>query len=152
MPVNKKFLGLILAVSAVLGCASPVEISKTVWGSSTRALEEARPNGIIKTYDISLNRCYDEALKAVQDEGYVIFINNKQKATIVVMGIKGNVNTTEVGIFFSEITNNQTKIYISSLASTAKRTVAEHIYPKLDTAFGVEDTQPVTTIDEKQSP
>ena len=123
-----------------------MEISKTVWGSSTRALEKARVNGIIKTYDAPLGRCYDEVLKAVGEAEYEVFINNKSKATIVVMGIKGAVNTTEVGIFFSEISDTQTKIYISSLSSNAKRIVAEAVFPKLDLVFGAHTDQATTTI------
>jgi hypothetical protein len=138
------FLCLILT-----GCGHAIEFSKTIWGSSTRALEEARVNGIIKTYDCSLSRCYDEVLKAAQDAQYTVFINNKAKATIVVMGIKGSVDTTEVGIFFSDISDTQTKIYISSLSSNAKRTVAHTVFPKLDAILGTTGTQSTTTIGEQ---
>ncbi len=145
--IRTNVAAMIVAV-VFLGC-TPLEISRTVWGSSTRALEEARVNGIIKTYDAPLSRCYDEALMAAQEAEYEVFIQNKPRATIVVMGIKGSVNTTEVGIFFSEISDTQTKVYISSLSSNAKRTVAQNILPKLDELFGVPDTQPTTTIDEQ---
>lgn len=141
------FVAVVIAF-IFLGC-SPLEISKTVWGSSTRKLEEARVNGIIKIYDAPLSRCYDEALKAAQEAEYEIFIQNKSKATIVVMGIKGSVNTTEVGIFFSEISDKQTKIYVSSLSSNAKRTVAQHIFQKLDLIFDSQLNQPTTTIDDQ---
>jgi hypothetical protein len=139
---------LIIMVLSLLfaGCGHVEEFSKTVWGSSTRALEEARVNGIIKTYNCTVSRCYDEALKAVQDAKYTVFIDNKLKATIVVMGIKGSVNTTEVGIFFSDISDTQTKIYISSLSSNAKRSVAQQVLPKLDEVFGVEESGSTTTI------
>jgi hypothetical protein len=141
-----RIIGILILVLAFAGCAHVEEFSKTVWGSSTRALEEARVNGIIKTYNCTVDRCYDEALKAAEDAKYTIFINNKSKATIVVMGIKGSVNTTEVGIFFSDISDTQTKIYISSLSSNAKRLVAQRILPKLDEVFGAEETRSTTTI------
>ena len=128
------------------GCGHVSEFSKTVWGSSTRALEEARVKGIVKAYDCSVSRCYDEVLKAVEEQEYKIFINNKPKATIVVMGIPGSVDTTEVGIFFSDISDTQTKIYVSSLSSNAKRTVAQKIFPDLDEVFGITDHQASTTI------
>lgn len=146
---------LILCVLALCcGCAPAIEFSKTVWGSSTRALEEARVNGIVRTYDAAVGRCYDEVLKLLKDNDnketkLKIFIQNKPKATIVVMGIPGSVNTTEVGIFFAEMTDNKTKIYISSLSSNAKRIVAEKIFPRLDTILGVSDNQEVTVIEEQ---
>ena len=140
---------LISAVSFSAGCASPVEISKTVWGSSTRALEEARVNGIVKIYDAPPGRCYDEALKAAVESDFKIFIENKTKATIVVMGVKGSINTTEVGIFCTEVSDNKSKIYISSLSSNAKRIVAEKIFPIIDTVLGSSDNQTVTVINEQ---
>jgi signal recognition particle GTPase len=140
-------IAIMIVLFALCGCGHVTEFSKTIWGSSTQALEEARVNGIIKTYDCSVSRCYDEVLKAVQDEKYTVFINNKPKATIVVMGVKGSVNTTEIGIFFSDISDEQTKIYVSSLSSNAKRTVAQKIFAKLDDIFGVHDNQSSTLID-----
>jgi signal recognition particle GTPase len=143
------FAAIILALAAA-GCGHVSEFSKTVWGSSTRALEQARVNGLAKTYDCSVDRCYDEVIKIVQEAEYTVFIDNKHKATIVVMGIPGSVNTTEVGIFFTDVTDNQTKIYVSSLSSNAKRTVAHKIFPELDEIFGIDGSQSTTTIDGEQ--
>ncbi len=143
------FLAIIVLLAAA-GCGHVSEFSKTIWGSSTRALEEARVNGIVKTYDCPVNRCYDEVIKIIEETEYTLFIDNKRKATIVVMGIPGSVNTTEVGIFFSDISDAQTKIYVSSLSSNAKRTVAHTIFPELDEIFGLTDTQSTTTIDGEQ--
>ena len=142
-----RILTAVIFVLSVAGCGHATEFSKTVWGSSTRALEEARVNGIIKTYDCAVDRCYDEVLKIVEEAGYTVFIGNKRKATIVLMGIPGSVITTEVGVFFSDVSDAQTKIYVSSLSSNAKRTVAHQIFPELDEIFGLIDTQPTTTID-----
>ena len=149
--MNQIFLNSFLAFAFFIcaGCAQTVEFSKTIWGSSTRALEKARVNGIVKIYDQPIPRCYDESLKAAADAEYKIFIDDRSKATIVVMGIKGSVNTTEVGIFFSEMADNKTKIYVSSLSSNAKRIVAQKIFSKLDTALGSSDNQTVTVINEQ---
>ena len=147
----KNFLNLIVVFAFIVcaGCAQTMEISKTIWGSSTRALEKARVNGIVKIYDQPVPRCYNEALKAAADSEFKIFIHDKSKATIVVMGIKGSVNTTQVGIFFSEMADNKTKIYVSSLSSNAKRIVAEKIFSKLDAVLGSSDNQTVTVINER---
>jgi signal recognition particle GTPase len=145
--MSKAFLNcIVLSVLLLAGCAPTVEFSKTIWGSSTRALEKARVNGIVKTYDHPVSRCYDEVLKAVTEAEYKVFIEDKPKATIVIMGIKGSVNTTQVGIFFSETEDNKTKIYVSSLSSNAKRKAAEKIFSKLDVILGSSDSQTVTVI------
>ena len=86
------------------GCAAVdggMELAKTIWGSSTRALEEAR--------------------------GY-----------LVLMGIKGSVNTTEVGVFFVEVNDTQTRVEIASLSTNAKRLVAKSLFHGLDVSFGNE--------------
>lgn len=137
----------LLSLSA--GCAPGIEVSKKIWGSSTRDLEKARVNGIVRVYDATPSRCFDEALKAAVDLDFQIFIQSKAKASIVVMGVKGSVNTTEVGIFFSEVTDNKTKIYISSLSTNAKRIVAEKIFTKLDASLGASNNQTVTVINEQ---
>ena len=114
-----------------------VEVAKTVWGSSTRALEAARDKAITKTYNKSYWDCIRSAT-AVVDKKYhwVIFEKDEIKGFMVVMGVKGCVNTTEIGIFFDELSDTQTKIEVSSLSTNAKRKVAKGLFHGLDIAFG----------------
>lgn len=149
MNINFLKLFLVTIVTLLYGCAQTTEFSKTIWGSSTRALEQARVNALVRIYDRPLARCYDEVIKAAEELKFKIFIKSKPKATIVLMGIKGAVDTTEVGVFFSEVSDNQTKIYISSLSSNAKRIVAAHIFGHLDEAMGASSSQTVTVINEQ---
>ena len=53
------------------------------------------------------------------------------------MGIKGNVDTTEVGIFFTQSNHTTVKLDVSSLSSSAKRKVAEAVFKELDQRFSV---------------
>jgi len=69
------------------------------------------------------------------DGVFDVFINNRVKRHIVVMGIAGNVDTTEVGIFFSQPTLTTVKLEVSSLSSNAKRKVAEAVFENLDLHF-----------------
>lgn len=138
------------------GCARIMDIPKVMWGSSTRALEEARSDAISKTYRCSFNDCYDAVLdlaykKKKEASGIVetdtliietekkgifnVFIKNRKKRHIVVMGIAGNVDTTEVGIFFSQPTLTTVKLEVTSLSSSAKRNVAEPMFEELDLRF-----------------
>jgi len=113
-----------------------VEISKTLWGSSTRALEQARDNAITKTYDKSYWDCVRSAIDLAAKEHWVIFKKDEIKGYMVVMGVKGSVNTTEIGVFFDELSDTQTRIQISSLSTNAKRKVAKELFHGLDIAFG----------------
>ncbi len=148
--MNKVHLNICIVFTAVLlgGCAQTAEFSKTIWGSSTRSLEKARVNALVRNYDQPVSRCYDEVIKASEESKFHVFIDNKPKATIVLMGIKGAVNTTEVGVFFSELADGKTKVYISSLSSNAKRIVAQKIFNKLDVVLGTSNNQTVEVINE----
>ena len=117
------------------GCAQTMEVSKTLWGSSTRALEEARVNGLTKTYHCSSQSCFEASLNVVQEKEYTVFVKDELKRLLVVMGVPGCVDTTEVGIFFTETNDKQTKIYVSSLSSNAKRIVAKNLFHGLDQIY-----------------
>ena len=158
------FILLLIVVFDCAGCSqitktanSITESAKIIWGSSTKALENARVDALNKTYRCSLNACYAavlnlarkekthlERVKNIEDaksgeeeeegsglifnsesakntidantDGYFdIFIKDRAKRHIVVMGIYGNIETTEVGIFFSQPSS-------SDLVRTASRT------------------------------
>ena len=119
-----------------------IELTKTIWGSSTRALEEARPQAIVKTYDQNYWKVVRAAEEFSQKKEYVIFKKDEAKGYMVLMGIKGSVNTTEVGIFFVEVNDTQTRIEISSLSTNAKRIVAKALFHGLDVSFGLAPPDP----------
>src|SRR5438105_841828 len=110
MPKNIVYM-MFFSIVAVSGCSPVVETVKTVWGSSTRALEDARDEAIKKTYHCPYDECFDAVLSLARNEPsltptspkfFDIFIKDRVKSHIIVMGIKGNVDTTEVGIFLTE--------------------------------------------------
>ena len=117
-------------------CDNSIEVSKTIWGSSTRALEEARDKAITRTYDKSYWDCLRKALEVIKAKDWVIFKKDQIKGYVVIMGVKGGVNTTEIGIFFVNISDAQTRIEIASLSTNARRHVAKDLFHGLDVAFG----------------
>lgn len=169
-----RFLALIMAAS---GCAPVADVPKVIWGSSTRALEEARAAAIRKTFRCDFDACFDAVLKLIdvevaslpektlttnapptssastRDPAYDstepgtttltvtkkkkldLFIKDRRRKLIVVMGVPGNVNTTEVGIFFTPLRGDGTGIDISSLSSSARVRVAEMIFQELGKAY-----------------
>ena len=122
--------------SSCVVCDDTLEVGKTLWGSSTRALEQARDKAITKTYNKSYWDCVRSAIDVMNKKKWVIFKKDEIKGYMVVMGIPGSVNTTEIGIFFDELSDNQTRIEISSLSTNAKRKVAKNLFHGLDIAFG----------------
>jgi hypothetical protein len=71
---------------------------------------------------------------ADQSKPFSVFLKDRIKSHMIVMNIPGNIDTTEAGIFFS-YTENGTKIDISSLSTTAKRTVAQAVFGELDKKY-----------------
>ena len=127
---------------ALGGCSGILDTPKTLWGSSTRALEHARAEAISQTFNCSFRECYEAASDALNKLGYKIFIDDYVHQHLVVMGIPGSVDTTEVGIFFSDIDDKKIRIDISSLSSHAKHTVAEHTFRLLEQFFALKSLEP----------
>lgn len=126
------------------GCAQVTEISKTIWGTSTRALEHARTDALRKTYQCPLKECFDAVLTLDRSKKYGtpqtkpffnVFVKDPNQRHLIVMGILGNVNTTEVGIFFDRVGEGTVRLEISSLSSSAKRRVADAVFDELDKRF-----------------
>ena len=111
------------------------------------SLARARTTINLKSYAEEHNVQEPQAEESVQDEKgenvhvqqtndfFEIFKKDRKKGYLVVMGIKGSVNTTEVGIFFSTYSPGVTKIEISSLSANAKRHVAQGVFGQLDLKF-----------------
>ena len=122
-------LGIIVFFAG--GCAQTAETVKVVWGSSTRALKEARAEAVREEFPLAYDACFREILQIAGTEKWEIFIKDKNQGTIVIMGIPGNVNTTEVGIFLDKEGVSQTKVEVSSLSSSAKLKVSEILFEEL---------------------
>ena len=136
---------LALVFIGLSGCAvynGGAEAVKTVWGSSTRALESARDNALTKTYDKNYWDVLKGALEVSRKQGYVIFKQDEIKGYLVLMGIKGSVNTTEAGVFFIELNDSRTRVEISSLSANAKRLAAKTLFHGLDIIFGLAPPDP----------
>jgi len=115
---------------------APVEIAKTVWGSSTRALEGARVDAISRVYQENYWDCFNFILSTAE-KNYLIFKKDEVKGYMVLMHIPKSVDTTEVGVFFIELGNKETRIEIASLSTNAKRIVARTLFKKLDQHLGL---------------
>lgn len=127
------------------GCAlidGAAESVKTVWGSSTRALERVRYKAISKTYDKPYWDVVRAAINAAEHNRYVIFKRDDVQGYCVLMGIPGSVNTTEVGVFFAEISESQTRVEVASLSTNAKRFASKGLFHAMDVEFGLAPPDP----------
>ena len=127
-----KVFAIVILCLALAGCASVTEVGKTFWGSSIREMEKRRVDAITRTYHKGYWECMEAVLKVIEENHYLIFQKDEVRGYVVVMGIPGYINTTEVGIFFVEISDNEVRIELSSLSTNAKRAVAKALFKGLD--------------------
>ncbi|MCK5213850.1 MAG: hypothetical protein KAR05_00670 [Candidatus Omnitrophica bacterium] len=132
------FIAFILCCISV-SCSPIIEFSKTVWGSSTRRLEQARVDAAKETFSCSLDECFDIVLKMAQSDAdaqpprgefFDVFIKNRKKRHIVIMRVPGTIDTTAVGIFFTPL-DEKTHIDVSSLSTNAKQVAAKLIFDEI---------------------
>lgn len=129
---------LVFLVAVVLsGCAGLKDVPATIWGSSTRVLEDKRSNTLSKTYEKGYWECFRTAVRVLEKKKYVIFKKDEVRGLMIVMGIPGAVNTTEVGVFVVELGEQQTRIELTSLSTNAKRRLAKSLFNGIDVAFGL---------------
>ena len=134
--MRKIFILSVLGLIILTGCAQTSETAKVLWGSSTRALEKERNgNAATETFSCSFGECYEAVLKVAQEEEWAVFINDRAQRHMFIMGIKGSVDTTEVGIFFDPQSQSDTKIDITSLSSSARQKVSERLFSQLRKIF-----------------
>ncbi len=139
-----KILLVVCGVVFISSCSFIVESVKKVAGVSTESLDKARASADIARFSCDIDECMDVVVglsKSVGEGAFVrskkfdIFREDRVGAVIVVMGVKGSINTTEVGIFFSKYTSTQTQVDVSSLSSTARRTVSPAVFDALGAQF-----------------
>ncbi len=153
----KKFIliySIFIIILLTSSCASVLDKPRSWWGSSVRTLNEERKTAQNATFECSMDQCFDAVLamtqtyqehvqkvaeseKKITDEVMVRFMVNRTKRWIVVMNVPGAVDTTEVGIFFTQLFGGQVRVEISSLSSLAKGIVAEGVFANLNRKYAV---------------
>jgi hypothetical protein len=113
-----------------------MEVSRTVWGSSTRVLENERVRAVRDVYSFDYQTCYDAIVDLSEDASigmavYRIFQERPDEGMFVVMKVPGSVDTTEVGIFLTSIKKMETAVEVASLSQFAKRYVADAIRDRM---------------------
>lgn len=114
------------AALAVSGCCTPPrEILKIAIGNSTRSIELARPNALTKVVGYSYGTCYvktETLLKKMPNIS--VYATNEDMIAVYY----NSVNVTPVGVFFTEIDANHTRIEIASESPDAKEYVSKSVF------------------------
>lgn len=117
-------------VVVLLGCATIIEGAKGFMGISTKALEKARKDAVIMTFNYDYFTCYTKTLDILKLMGAYIYVQNIKKHMIAIY--VSEADTTPVGLFFKEIDAANTQVEVSSPSTYAK----EFISGKLSSVLG----------------
>ena len=139
-----KRIFILMCISIYIsGCSWVVDLPRSLWGSSIRVLSEKRSEAETQVFSCSREACFESVLAmtlpyGAEDRGgdkFVLFAQDKRKQYMIIMGVPGSVDTTEVGVFFDLSDDARTKVELSSLSSRAKQAAAEIIFGKLSATF-----------------
>jgi hypothetical protein len=128
----KNILLLCCGVMLLGGCASLWDTPKAVAGFSIRDLEAARANAVSQVYQAGPDEVFTAVLEELKELKYLVFMQDDVRRFISVMNIPGAIDTTEVGIFVTELPGGQgVKVELSSRSTPARRAVAMALFDKL---------------------
>ncbi len=132
----KKNILLICVAVLLAGCASLKDAPKSFLGFSTRSLEDGRVDSIFQVYLCDLAQCFGAVVDIAQVNNYHIFMKDQVRGLVVLMNIPGCVDTTEVGVFLTELPEGQgIRVELSSRSTPAKRVVAKVLFSELKERF-----------------
>jgi len=121
------------------GCATIKETGKGLLGISTRSLEKARVDAIIKTFHYDYFTCYTKTLDILKGmDAYIYMQNIKKHMTAIYISEE---DTTPVGLFFKEIDATNTQVEISSPSTYAKEFLAKNVFSVLDKSVTLEELE-----------
>jgi len=113
------------------------DLPKKMAGVSTHSLEEARVNSIYQVYPCDINACFDAVIDIAVKAKYHVFMKDRVGGFISLMNVPSVVDTTEVGVFLTELPQGQegVRVELASRSSPAKKIVAKLLFPELGDKF-----------------
>lgn len=125
-------MALALPFSLMLnGCASLKETGKKVWGSSMEHLEAKRAEGLSETFALTLDEAFSRAELAITKSGAEVYLKDEARGYMAAQKFFGHVDTTQAGIFFTQLSDGTTKVEVSSLSPYLVEDVAAMVFDAL---------------------
>ncbi len=133
------FSGLCYCFIALLGCATIIEGTKGFMGISTRSLEKARKDAIMKTFNYDYFTCYTKTLDILKSMGAYVYMQSIKKHMIAIYVSESD--TTTVGLFFKEVDSANIQVEVSSPSTYAKEFIAGKVFSALDKKVSLEELE-----------
>lgn len=122
---------LIACIAAGLaGCAPVKECVCGFAGVSTRILEDTRAEALSMTIKFDYDTAVSKVKEALRLMEAYIYAQDQQKGLIAIYVTEQD--TTPVGLFFTAVDENNTRIEVSSPSSSAKELIAREVFAFLE--------------------
>ena len=132
----KNIIFILFSIIILTGCSTIKDVSRNFMGTSTRELEAGKTESIYQVYPCDLAACFAAVSEVAHNNKYYVFMKDEVRGLVVLMDIPGCVDTTEVGVFLTELPKQQgVKIELSSRSSPAKKAVAKTLFSDLSDKF-----------------
>lgn len=109
---------------------------KIIAGTSTRALQEAPAQyRVKKTFPAEYPIVYKEVLKILNSKNCLAFLHSERKRRIVAMNLLDEKDTTEIGIFFTPVNEQETEVEIVCLSPGHLKLAKQLVFSELEMSF-----------------
>jgi hypothetical protein len=127
----KGFVFFVLSFCVFSGCVSLEEAAKKFWGSSIAHLERQRADALSLEVEMPLETCFEETEKIIGYFGSTVYLKDPDKRHLAAMNFKGSVDTTQVGVFFTKINEETTRVEVASMSPRLTKKVAKLVFSGL---------------------
>ena len=124
--ISIKIIAILVLIASLTGCA--------VFGSDMKGLRDIKA-AHTKVFDKDLSSCYELTAKALSAWNAVIFQQRKDDYMVAMEFEKifrSCINTTEVGIFFTQTAPHKTEVKVASLNSSLSQFIAQKLFDYIE--------------------
>ena len=117
-----KIIVIFAVIAPLSGCA--------LFGSDVQGLSEIK-EAYTRTFDKNASTCYELTTKALAKWKTVVFQQNKDDYIVAIefeKVFRSCINTTELGIFFTETGPNKTEVKVTSLNYNLSQFIAPYLF------------------------
>ena len=112
------------------GCALMSEKIKRMEGVSIAPLEDARGKAAVKTIGYDYFSCYTKSLDILKKAGAYVYAKDLKKHLIAIY--VSELDTTPVGLFFTEKGKDSTQLEIASPSGYARDLISKKVFTELE--------------------
>ena len=124
-----------LATTVVL--LSSCSVIMDPMGTSLDNIELSREKATVKIVDRSAIKVREDIRILAEKNEWVLFQYDEEAKCLVIMGVPQGTDTTETGIFVTEVEDSKTKIEVTSLNRKQQALVAKSLFELLDKRWTV---------------